>query len=219
MFSTIDEAIEDIRAGKMLIVLDDENRENEGDLIMSAQLITAEQVNFMSMYGRGLICAPISAEIAFRLNLPLMVPRLEDNLQTAFTLSVDAKDGITTGISAQDRALTLNLLAKEHSQAEDFVRPGHIFPLIANAGGVATRQGHTEAAVDLANLAGLAPAGVICEILDETGRAAKRDYLEKMSKKFQIKMITIEDLVEYQLKHNHNSRGAYGNFMREFNLN
>ena len=219
MFSSIEEAILEIQQGRMLIVLDDENRENEGDFIMPAQNITPADVNFMATHGRGLICALISADIAYKLNLPLMVNNLEDSMQTAFTLSVDAKEGISTGISAYDRALTLKLLASDHTKPEDLVRPGHIFPLIAKAGGVLSRAGHTEAAVDLARMAGFSSAGVICEILDKDGTAARVPYLEKLAKKHKLKMITIESLIEFQMKHSLNPRGIYANFNREFNLN
>lgn len=219
MFSTIEEAVLDLQQGKMLIVLDDENRENEGDFIMPAQNITPEDVNFMITHGRGLVCAPISSHIAHKLELPLMVNQMQDSMQTAFTLSVDAKDGISTGISAKDRAKTLRLLADTKSNASDLVRPGHIFPLIAKDGGVLERPGHTEAAVELARIAGFSEAAVICEILDESGEAARGEALENLAKKFNLKMITIESLIDFQMKHSLNPRGIYANFNREFNLN
>ncbi len=198
MFNTIDEAIKDILAGKMVIVVDDEARENEGDFIIPAQNISAENVNLMALYGRGLICAPISTEIAQKLNLPLMVPKSEDSHETAFTVSIDAKHGITTGISASDRAKTLRLLADETTNSDDFVKPGHIFPLIAKDGGVLTRPGHTEAAIDLAVMAGFKPAGVICEILNEDGTCARVPQLSLLAKKLNLKLITIEDLITYK---------------------
>jgi 3,4-dihydroxy 2-butanone 4-phosphate synthase/GTP cyclohydrolase II len=199
-FNTIEEAINDISSGKMIIVIDDENRENEGDFIMAAELATPEAINFMAVNGRGLICAPISKEIATNLELPLMVPQSSDHMGTAFTVSIDAKIGISTGISASDRARTLNLLASKTTKASDFVRPGHIFPLIAKDGGVIEREGHTEAAVDLAQLAGLAKAGVICEILNADGSCARVDDLMIIAKKFDLKIITIEALIDYKKK-------------------
>jgi 3,4-dihydroxy 2-butanone 4-phosphate synthase / GTP cyclohydrolase II len=199
-FNSIEEAIIDIKAGKMIIVIDDENRENEGDFIMAAELATAEAINFMITHGRGLICAPITEEIAQNLELPLMVPRSSDHMGTAFTVSVDAALGISTGISAQDRALTLQLIASPTTVSEDFVRPGHIFPLIAKAGGVLTREGHTEAAVDLSLMAGLSGAGVICEILNQDGTCARVPDLFKIAHQFNLKIITIENLIEYKKK-------------------
>ena len=172
----------------------------------------------MARRGRGLICAPITQELAFKYDLPLMVPTLEDNMKTAFTLSVDAKTGISTGISADDRARTLNLLADPKSQSIDFVRPGHIFPLIAKDGGVIERPGHTEAAVDLSRMAGFSEVGVICEILTEDGNAARLPYLLKMAKKYNLKIISIEDLIEFQLKHGLIQRNQNEYFNREFNL-
>lgn len=201
MFATIEQAIEDLKAGKMVIVVDDENRENEGDFIMPAQTITSIDVNFMARYGRGLICAPISADCAKRLELNIMVPRSEDSLQTAFTVSVDAAQHTTTGISVRDRAVTLKLLADGNSKPADFIRPGHIFPLIAKDGGVLEREGHTEAAVDLSKMAGFAPVGVICEILTEDGSCARLPYLKELAQKFQLNIITIEDLIDYRKQH------------------
>ena len=198
--NTIDEAISDIKLGKMVIVVDDENRENEGDFIMAAENITAKDVNFMATHGRGLICAPISTEIAARLELPLMNTKGGDHHGTAFTVSIDASAGITTGISASDRERTLKILADSNTKASDFVRPGHIFPLIAKSGGVLDREGHTEAAVDLAQLAGFAPAGVICEILNEDGSCARLDDLKVVTKTFDMKLISIEDLITYKKK-------------------
>jgi 3,4-dihydroxy 2-butanone 4-phosphate synthase/GTP cyclohydrolase II len=198
--NTIEEAISDIKHGKMVIVVDDENRENEGDFIMAAENITAADVNFMATHGRGLICAPISTEIASRLELPLMNTKGGDHHGTAFTVSIDATDGITTGISATDRERTLKILADSNTKSSDFVRPGHIFPLIAKDGGVLDREGHTEAAVDLAKLAGFAPAGVICEILNTDGSCARLDDLKLVAKRFDMKLISIEDLITYKKK-------------------
>lgn len=200
MLSSIDMALLDIKAGKMVIVIDDENRENEGDFIMAAELATPKAINFMATHGRGLICAPITEDRAKELDLPLMVERMEDSMETAFTISVDAAEGISTGISAEDRSKTFKLLADANTTPKDLVRPGHIFPLIAKNGGVLEREGHTEAAVDLARMAGLAPAGVICEILNEDGSCARLDDLVKIAHKHHMKIITIENLVEYKKK-------------------
>lgn len=198
--NSIEDAIKDIKNGKMVIVVDDEDRENEGDFIMAAQNVTAADVNFMITHGRGLVCAPVSNKIATKLNLPLMIQTGGDHHGTAFTVSIDAKVGATTGISAKDREQTLKLLANSETKPSDFVRPGHIFPLIAKDGGVLAREGHTEAAVDLATLAGLAPAGVICEILKEDGEAARLPDLKILADKFGMKLISIEDLIEFKKK-------------------
>ncbi len=198
MLNTIEEAVEDIRAGKMIIVIDDENRENEGDFIMAASKITPQAVNFMASIGRGMICTPLSLSYAQRLNLSPMVQRNTSSHETAFTVTVDAAKGISTGISANDRARTIALLADQKSSPEDFVRPGHIFPLIAQEGGVLKRDGHTEAAVDLATMAGLAPVGVICEICNPDGSMARVEELKQMAKEHQLKMISIKDLIEYR---------------------
>lgn len=195
--NTIPEAIEEIKNGKMIIVVDDENRENEGDFIMSAEFITPESVNFMAKFGRGLICTPIGEEISKKLDIPLMISKGKESMGTAFTVSIDASKSITTGISAQDRAFTIKLLSDPNSCAQDFVRPGHIFPLIAKEGGVLEREGHTEAAVDLAKLAGHAPVGVICEILNDDGTCARLPELLKMAKEFNLKIISIEHLIKY----------------------
>ena len=184
----------------MIIVIDDEDRENEGDFIMAAELVTPEAVNFMAVHGRGLICAPVSNEIAIKLEIPLMVPTGSDHHGTAFTVSIDATKGISTGISASDRSRTLELLANPNTMATDFVRPGHIFPLIAKDGGVIEREGHTEAAVDFAELAGLSKAGVICEILNEDGTCARVPELLKIAKRFNLKIVTIADLITYKKK-------------------
>ncbi len=198
MLHTIEEAITDIKKGKMIIVVDDENRENEGDFIMAGSLISAEAVNFMASFGRGMICTPITEETAVKLNLHPMVPNNTSSHETAFTVTVDAAKGISTGISASDRARTIALLADNKSEPRDFVRPGHIFPLIAKKGGVLTRNGHTEAAVDLARLAGLPPCGVICEITNADGTMARLPELRELAQKFNLKLISIEDLVQYR---------------------
>lgn len=198
--NTIEEAIQDIAKGKMVIVVDDENRENEGDFVMAAELATHEDINFMATYGRGLICTPLSKAIATKLELPLMNAHGEDHHGTAFTVSVDAANGISTGISAKDRERTIKLLAAPQTAATDFVRPGHIFPLIAKDGGVLVREGHTEAAVDLAELAGLSSCGVICEVLNDDGSCARLSDLEIIAERFNLKLISIEDLVKFKKK-------------------
>lgn len=199
-FATVEEALEDIRAGKMIIVVDDENRENEGDLLMAAEKVTAEAVNFMAKYGRGLICVPLTSERLESLEIPPMVYRPQDPMRTDFTVSVDAREGTTTGISAYDRALTIRLLADPKSTPKDFVQPGHIFPLRAKDGGVLRRPGHTEAAVDLARLAGLQPAGVICEIMNEDGTMARLPQLKIFARQHGLKLLTIADLVRYRMQ-------------------
>ncbi len=198
MLSSIEQALIDIQNGKMVIVIDDENRENEGDFVMAAEKATPEAINFMAVHGRGLICAPLTKDRAKELDLPLMVEASEDSLGTAFTVSIDAKDGITTGISASDRSKTIQLIADKSTKPEDLCRPGHIFPLIAKEGGVLEREGHTEAAVDLAEMAGLHPSGIICEILNEDGSCSRLDDLMKLAHKHHLKIITIENLVEYR---------------------
>lgn len=197
-FNTITEAIEDINAGKMIIVVDDENRENEGDFVMAAEHSTPDKINFMVKYGRGLICTPLSKSKAEKLNLPLMVAHNDSNHETAFTVSIDAKLGITTGISSADRSRTIELLADTQCIAADFVRPGHMFPLIAKDGGVMTRPGHTEAAVDLCKLAGTEETGVICEILNDDGTMARVPDLIAIAAEHDLKIITIEDLIFYK---------------------
>ncbi|PCD64406.1 bifunctional 3,4-dihydroxy-2-butanone-4-phosphate synthase/GTP cyclohydrolase II [Rhizobium hidalgonense] len=196
-FSSIDEAIEAIEAGEMVIVVDDENRENEGDLVVAAEKITAEHIAFMMKYARGLICVPLPAERLDKLEIPLMVTRNSDSLQTAFTVSVDCKHGTTTGISAEDRAATVKSLIDPQTRPEDLSRPGHIFPLRANRLGVLGRPGHTEAAVDLARLAGLAPAGVICEIANDDGTMSRLPDLEKFAIEHGLHIVTIDALIEY----------------------
>ncbi len=198
IFASIDEAVNDIIAGKMLIVVDDENRENEGDLIMAAQHITAADVNFMITHARGLLCAPASSEILERLNINIMTDKITEKHGTKFTVSIDARADTTTGISASERAQTLRLMATKTSSEHDFVRPGHIFPLIAEKGGVLKRAGHTEAAVDLCKLAGLEQVGAICEIINEDGEMARLEDLIPYGKKHDIKIITIKDLITYR---------------------
>ncbi len=198
MLNKVEDALEDIKNGKMLIVVDDEDRENEGDLIIAAEKITDEAVNFMVKNARGLICAPLTEDIAEKLNLDLMVDKNTDYFGTAFTVSVDSREGTTTGISAGDRAKTIRDLANEDKKAADFRKPGHIFPLIAQKGGVLKRAGHTEAAVDLCKLAGLKPVGTICEILKEDGTMARLAELKEYAKKHDLKIISIKDLIQYR---------------------
>ncbi len=197
-FSPIEEIVEDIKAGKMVIVCDDEDRENEGDLTMAAELVTPEDINFMATHGRGLICLPMAQEIVDRLEIPQMVTHNASRMGTAFTASIEAKDGISTGISAADRAHTCRVAVDEATGPEDLVMPGHVFPLRARPGGVLQRAGQTEAAVDLARLAGLKPAGVICEIMKEDGTMARVPDLEKFSKEHGIKMVTVAQIIEYR---------------------
>ncbi|RMH72867.1 MAG: 3,4-dihydroxy-2-butanone-4-phosphate synthase [Gemmatimonadetes bacterium] len=197
-FNTIEEAIEDFRDGKLIIVTDDEDRENEGDLICSAQCITPQLVNFMATHGRGLICVSMTAERLKELELEQMVSNNTAQRSTAFTVSVDAIKGTTTGISAHDRAITIQALVDPQTKPEDLARPGHIFPLQAAEGGVLRRAGHTEAAIDLARLVGHYPAGVLCEIMDDDGTMARVPALLKFAEKHQLKMITIRDLISYR---------------------
>jgi 3,4-dihydroxy 2-butanone 4-phosphate synthase/GTP cyclohydrolase II len=199
-FATIDEAIEEIRAGRMLVVVDDEDRENEGDLVMAADLASPEAVNFMAKYGRGLICVPLLGERLDELQISMMVRDNTAPLGTAFTTTVDARRGVTTGTSAYDRAVTIRTLVDPASQPQDLTRPGHIFPLRALPGGVLRRAGHTEAAVDLARLAGCSPAGVICEVLDDDGGMARLPDLVKLARTHGLKLITIRDLIEYRIQ-------------------
>ena len=202
VLNTIESAVHDIKKGKIVIVVDDKNRENEGDFLASAELISPEIINFMATHGRGLICAPITESIAKRLKLDLMVGTNTDPQDTAFTVSVDLKgNGVTTGISAIDRAKTIKALIDKTIKANQFSRPGHVFPLVAKNGGVLRRTGHTEAAIDLPRLAGLKPAGVIVEIMNEDGSMARVPDLVKVAKKFDLKIISIEDLVAYRMKH------------------
>ena len=197
-FCPIEEAINIIAGGGMLIVVDDENRENEGDLLMAAEAVTPAQVNFMITYGKGLLCVPMEVEDLQRLHIPLMTKYSTDRQGTKFTISVDAVDGTTTGISATERARTIRALANPESKPEDFLRPGHIFPLLAEKGGVLKRAGHTEAAVDLAKLAGMTPVGAICEIIREDGEMARLDDLIPFATKFGLRIVTIADLINYR---------------------
>ena len=196
-FNDIEDAVADIRAGKIIIVIDDEDRENEGDLVMAAEKVTGEAINFMATYGKGLICTPIEEEILKELQINSMVENNTDNHETAFTVSVDYKD-TTTGISAYERALTISKLLENDVKPEDFRRPGHVFPLAARKNGVLERTGHTEAAVDLAKLAGLKGAGVICEVMKEDGHMARTEDLIKMAKEHNLKIITVKSLLEYR---------------------
>jgi len=198
-FSTIDEAVAEIRAGRMVIVLDDEDRENEGDLIMSAERCSAEDVAFMRRYGSGVICVPMLGERLDELGLPQMVDRNEARLGTAFTVSVDAREDITTGISAADRARTIGVLARPDSTRADLVRPGHVFPLRAQDGGVLVRAGQTEAAVDLCRLAGHGPVAVICEITNEDGTMARLPELRRFAARHHLRMITVKDLIAQRM--------------------
>lgn len=200
MFHSIEDAIEDLKAGKMVIVCDDEDRENEGDLLGLAEFATPEMINFMAKEGRGLICTPVTEELAQRLQLVPMAHINTDSKGTAFTVSVDHVE-TTTGISAFERSYTIQKLIEEGATADDFNRPGHVFPLVAKEGGVLKRAGHTEAAVDLARLSGSIHAGVICEVMKDDGTMARVDDLLEMSRKFELKMITIKDLIEYRLKY------------------
>lgn len=197
---TIEQAIEDIKKGKMVILVDDEDRENEGDLTMAAEAVTPEAVNFMATYGRGLICLSLDSSIADKLDLPMMVDHNTSQYGTGFTVSIEAKRGVTTGISAADRATTILTAVDDKTEPQDIARPGHIFPLRARDGGVMVRIGQTEGSVDLARLAGLKPAGVICEIMDDDGTMARMPSLEKFSEKHGIGICTVADLVQYRLK-------------------
>ncbi|MBT7619629.1 MAG: bifunctional 3,4-dihydroxy-2-butanone-4-phosphate synthase/GTP cyclohydrolase II [Flavobacteriales bacterium] len=200
-FNTIEEAIKDIKLGKVVIVIDDENRENEGDFVAAAEMATAEMVNFMATHGRGLICTPLIEERCEELNLELMIGKNTAAFETPFTISVDLiGNGCTTGISAQDRSKTIQALVDENTRPEQLGKPGHIFPLKALKGGVLRRAGHTEASIDLARLSGLKPAGVIVEILNEDGTMARTPELFKLAEKFDLKFITIKDLIEYRIK-------------------
>ena len=200
--NTIEEAIEDIKQGKIVIVVDDENRENEGDFIAAAEKVTPEMINFMTQHGRGLLCAPLLEKRCNELGLDMMVENNTVLHHTQFTVSIDLKgEGCTTGISVFDRAKTIKALVKPETKPEDFGRPGHIFPLKAKEGGVLRRTGHTEAAVDLARLAGLEPAGILIEILNEDGSMARLPQLVKVAEKHNLKIISIEDLVAYRMRH------------------
>lgn len=198
IFATIPEAIEDIKAGKMVVVVDDEDRENEGDFVMAAEFATPEAVNFMAKYGRGMICVPTTEQRLEELGLPMMVERNTAKLGTAFTVSVDAVNGTTTGISASDRSITIKTFADPDAHPEDLARPGHVHPLRAEDGGVLVRAGHTEAVVDLVKLAGLGSSGVLCEILSDDGSMARLPELIEIAKKWDMKIITIADLIKYR---------------------
>ncbi len=198
VFSLIEEAIEDVKNGKMVIVVDDDNRENEGDIVVAAEKATTEIINFMTKEARGLVCVPITADRAQCLHLEPMSKDNTDRHGTAFLISVDAKEGTTTGISASERAITARLLANPEAKPDDFLRPGHMFPLAAKKGGVLKRAGHTEAAVDLAWMAGLTPAGVICEIMNSDGSMARLPELKEFAKAHGIRIISIEDLIRYR---------------------
>jgi len=201
MLASISGAIEDIRAGKFIIIVDDESRENEGDLAMAAEKVTPEVINFMAKHGRGLICLPIIGQRLDELGIPLMVTNNTSRYSTAFTVSIEAKNKVTTGISAFDRAQTIKTVLDPNTKAGDLAQPGHIFPIRAREGGVLVRAGHTEAIVDLARLAGLYPAGVICEIMDEDGTMARLPQLEETASKFALKIVTITDLIAYRIRH------------------
>jgi len=197
---SIEEAIEEIRSGRMVILCDDEDRENEGDLTMAAEAVTPEAINFMAKYGRGLICLPMSSQMCDHLDLPMMVDDNTSQFGTGFTVSIEAKEGVTTGISAADRATTILTAVADETTAADIARPGHIFPLRARDGGVMVRVGQTEGSVDLARLAGLKPAAVICEIMDDDGTMARMPSLEEFSKEHGIGICTVADLVEYRMQ-------------------
>jgi 3,4-dihydroxy 2-butanone 4-phosphate synthase/GTP cyclohydrolase II len=207
-FSPIEEIIEDIKKGKMVIVCDDENRENEGDLTMASELVTADDINFMATYAKGLICLPMAGEIIDRLKIPAMVTHNSDPMDTAFTTSIEAKTGVTTGISAADRAQTCRVAVDDATGPDDLVMPGHVFPLRARPGGVLERGGQTESAVDLSRLAGLKPSGVICEIMNDDGTMARVPDLEEFSAKHDIKLVTVEQIAAYRRAHETNLKLA-----------
>ena len=198
--SSIDEALLDIRKGKMVILVDDEDRENEGDLCLAAEKVTPHAINFMAKYGRGLICLSLTEEKVKELQLPLMVADNTSSFKTAFTVSIEAKRGVTTGISAADRAVTIQTAIADGAKSEDLVRPGHVFPLQAKGGGVLVRTGQTEGSVDLARLAGMKPNGVICEIMNDDGTMARMPDLEIFARKHNLKIVTIADLIKYRLQ-------------------
>jgi 3,4-dihydroxy 2-butanone 4-phosphate synthase/GTP cyclohydrolase II len=199
-FASIPEALEEIRAGRMLVVVDDEDRENEGDLTLAAEKVTPEAINFMALHGRGLICLALPPERCDALQLPLMTPRNTSRFGTAFCESIDARDGVTTGISAADRARTIQVAIHPAAKPSDLARPGHVFPLRAREGGVLVRAGQTEAAVDLCRLAGLTPGGVICEIMNEDGSMARVPQLEEFCRRHGLKMISVAELIRYRLR-------------------
>jgi 3,4-dihydroxy 2-butanone 4-phosphate synthase/GTP cyclohydrolase II len=201
VLSSIEEAIKDIQEGKFIIIVDDEDRENEGDLAIAAEKVTPEAINFMVKHARGLVCMPVKGERLDELDIPMMVSHNTSKFTTAFTVSIEAKHGITTGISAKDRAATIKAVIDPGTKPSDLARPGHIFPLRAREGGVLVRAGHTEAIVDLAKMAGLYPAGVICEIMSEDGTMAKLPALKEMADKYGIKIVSIADLITYRRRH------------------
>ena len=209
MLNTIDEILEDIRQGKMAVLMDDEDRENEGDLIMAAECVRAEDVNFMARYGRGLICLTLTRDRCRQLRLPLMVSETDSAHRTNFTLSIEAAEGVTTGISAHDRAHTVKTAVAHKARPEDLHQPGHVFPLMAQPGGVLTRAGHTEAGCDLARLAGFSPAAMIVEILNDDGTMARRPDLERFAKAHSLKIGTIADLIRYRLKNERSVERIY----------
>ena len=215
--NTTEELIEDIRAGKMIILMDDEDRENEGDFVLAASCVRPEDINFMATYGRGLICLPLSKEHCRQLNLPLMARNTNSSVGTNFTVSIEAADGITTGISAADRATTIKKAASVDAKPSDLIQPGHVFPLMAHPGGVLSRAGHTEASCDLAKLAGFPPAAVIVEIMNDDGTMARRPDLEKLSVKFDLKIGTIVDLIRYRTENEKTiERVSKINFLTEY---
>ena len=201
MTDSIEDILDEIRAGRMVVMMDDEDRENEGDIIIASECVTAEHINFMARFARGLICMPMTRERCELLNLPLMAPRNGSGFGTKFTVSIEAAEGVTTGISAADRARTVQAAVARSAVAEDIVSPGHIFPLMAQPGGVLARAGHTEAACDLARMGGFEPSGVICEIMNEDGTMARRPELEKFAEEHGLKIGTIADLIHYRLIH------------------
>jgi 3,4-dihydroxy 2-butanone 4-phosphate synthase/GTP cyclohydrolase II len=199
--SRVNQALRDIRAGKMVILTDDEDRENEGDLVMAAEKVTPKAINFMATYGRGLICLSLTEERLHKLNLPLMVQDNTSSYGTAFTVSIEAAHGVSTGISAADRAHTIKVAVDAKTKPHDLVRPGHIFPLRAREGGVLVRTGQTEGSVDLARMAGLYPAGVICEVMNEDGTMARRPELQKFSRRHKLTLLSVADIITYRLAH------------------
>ncbi len=199
-FCSIPEAVEEVKDGRVLIVIDDENRENEGDFMVAAERVTSETINFMARYGRGLICLPTTRQRLEELEIPIMVDGKTSVEDTPFTVSVDAVKGVTSGISAPDRAKTARLFVNPDTMPEDFERPGHLFPLRARDGGVLERDGHTEATIDLLRLAGLYPAGVLCEVLDEDGSMARLPRLIEIADEHHLKIATIKNLIEYRLE-------------------
>ena len=215
--NTINELIEDIRDGKMVILMDDEDRENEGDFVLAAECVRAEDINFMATNGRGLICLPLSREHCRRLNLPLMASNTNSGITTNFTVSIEAAEGVTTGISATDRATTIKKAVTADAKPSDLVQPGHIFPLMAHPGGVLSRAGHTEAGCDLARLAGFSAAAVIVEILNDDGSMARREDLEKIAVKYDLKIGTIADLIRYRIENEKSiERMSESEFTTEF---